>query len=188
MAIESGITVSDCHLFKKEKKLFFGTKRFDRKNNQAIHVHSASGLLHSDYKYPSLDYDTLLRLTLALTKDINEVSKIFHLCVFNVFSHNRDNHAKNFSFYMDEFNEWKLSPAYDLTYSEGPGGEHSTTVNGERKNPKKSHLVDLAKKHNIKKAENIFDEVYLGVSKWSEIARNLQVSTKVQKMIQTKIS
>lgn len=55
---------------------------------------------------------------------------------FNVFAHNRDDHSKNFSFlYVEEENRWKLSPAYDLTYSSSIGGEHATTVNGEGRNP-----------------------------------------------------
>ena len=37
---------------------------------------------------------------------------------FNVYAHNRDDHAKNFSFlYEEEKKCWRLSPAYDLTYS-----------------------------------------------------------------------
>lgn len=40
-------------------------------------------------------------------------------CVcFNVFTHNRKDHAKNFSFVYDtEKDHWHVSPAYDLTYS-----------------------------------------------------------------------
>ncbi|MFZ9004716.1 MAG: HipA domain-containing protein, partial [Robiginitalea sp.] len=36
-----------------------------------------------------------------LTKDVREVEKMFRLAVFNVLAHNRDDHAKNFSFLMD---------------------------------------------------------------------------------------
>lgn len=50
----------------------------------------------------------------------------------NLLVHNRDDHAKNFSFMLHD-NSWKLSPAYDLTYSFGPGGEHSTMYMGEGK-------------------------------------------------------
>jgi serine/threonine-protein kinase HipA len=82
-------------------------------------MHTVSGLLHSDFRTPSLDYEDLLNLTGVITKDIREVEKMYRLAVFNVLSHNRDDHAKNFSFLMDNHGEWKLAPAYDLTFSSG---------------------------------------------------------------------
>lgn len=187
MAKKSGIEVPEFYLFKSNKKSFFGTKRFDRKNNSPIHVHSASGLLHSDFRYPSLDYDSLMRLGFALCKDLNEVSKIFRLAVFNVLSHNRDDHSKNFSFYLNENNQWKLAPAYDLTFSNGPGGEHSTTVDGEGKKPSKKHLMALAHKHKINNAEEIYDEVNKAVSTWPELAKSIGISSKNIKQISSKI-
>jgi serine/threonine-protein kinase HipA len=60
---------------------------------------------------------------------------MYRLAVFNVLAHNRDDHAKNFSFLMDENGEWKLAPGYDLTFSSGPRGEQSTMVMGEGRNP-----------------------------------------------------
>ena len=55
------------------------------------------------------------------------------LAVFNVLAHNRDDHAKNFSYMMSKTGEWKLSPAYGLTFSSGPHGEQSTIVVGKGK-------------------------------------------------------
>ncbi|MBS6474327.1 MAG: HipA domain-containing protein [Acetobacter sp.] len=66
-----------------------------------------------------------MRLTQALTRDVREVEKIFRLMMFNVRIGNKDDHSKNFSFVMNEDGEWKLSPAYDLTPSEGINGEHT---------------------------------------------------------------
>ena len=80
---------------------------------------------------------------------------MFRLSVFNLFSHNRDDHAKNFSFLLDDDNNWKLAPAYDLTFSQSPGGEHSTTYLGEGKKPTHEHLIKLVNKN----ANNIILEV-----------------------------
>ena len=52
---------------------------------------------------------------------------------------------------MDEFGEWKLSPAYDLTFSNGPGGEQSTMVMGEGKNITKKHLEKLGLEAKLSK-------------------------------------
>lgn len=53
------------------------------------------------------------------------VVKMFRLAAFNVLAHNRDDHAKNFTFLMDSNGLWRLSPAYDLIFSSGPRGEQS---------------------------------------------------------------
>src|SRR5690606_29809205 len=112
------------------------------------------GLLHSDFRTPSLDYEDLIALTGFLTKDIREVEKMYRLAVFNVLSHNRDDHGKNFSFLMDGMGRWKNSPAYDLTFSSGPGGQQSTMVMGEGQSPTIDHLVKLGLEGNIKGAVN----------------------------------
>lgn len=35
------------------------------------------------------------------------------------------------SYLMDERGHWRLAPAYDLTYSAGPGGAHYLDIEGE---------------------------------------------------------
>lgn len=65
---------------------------------------------------------------------------------FNVYAHNRDDHSKNFTYLYDEDEcSWKLSPAYDLTYSNSIGGEHATTVNGNGVNPELDDILAVAK-------------------------------------------
>ena len=71
---------------------------------------------------------------------------MFVRAVFNVLAHNRDDHARKFSFIMERDGTWGLSPAYDLTYSQGPGGEHSTSVLGHGKATTREHLIALGKK------------------------------------------
>jgi serine/threonine-protein kinase HipA len=48
---------------------------------------------------------------------------MFRLAVFNVIAHNRDDHGKNVTYLMNAKGEWRLSPAYDLTFSSGRVGE-----------------------------------------------------------------
>ena len=58
----------------------------------------------------------------------------------------RDEHSKNFTYLYDEDEcSWKLSPAYDLTYSNSIGGEHATTVNGNGVNPELDDILSVAK-------------------------------------------
>ena len=147
IAKKANIEIPDTKLLQTKKGSYFAIKRFDRIKDNRLHIHSVAGLTHSDFRIPSLDYDDLLTLCFHLTKDINEVKKLFRLAVFNLFTHNRDDHAKNFSFMLDEKNSWKLTPAYDLTFSYGVGTEHSTTYLNEGKNPNINHLEKLAKNH-----------------------------------------
>ena len=166
---------------------YFATQRFDRFRNKRIHVHTACGLLNADHRYPSLDYEKLMRATLSLSKDMREVEKVFRLAVFNVFAHNRDDHSKNFSFIMDDEGNWKFAPAYDLTFSYGPGGEHSSMVMGEGRNPGTIHLLKLAEKFQMNNAQKIIDEVKEAVHQWPKIAQSLNVGNESLKTIQKQI-
>ena len=179
MAKEAGVLMPDVHLYPTQKGPgYFAVKRFDCDGKKRLHMHTASGLLHSDFRVPSLDYEDLLNLTGALTKDIREVEKMYRLAVFNVLAHNRDDHAKNFSFLMDEKGEWKLAPAYDLTFSNGPNGEQSTMVMGEGRNPTLTHLVKLGL--DAKLPKKLIDETIAqtrhALAQWGPLSKAYGVS------------
>ncbi len=179
MAKDAGLIVPKAKLFLSRKGSgFFGVNRFDIKDDERIHMHTISGLLHADHREPSLDYESIMKATLYLTKDIRQCETQFRNAVFNVLSHNRYDHAKNFSFLMSSQGNWSVSPAYDLTFSSGPSGEHSTMIMGEGKNPKKEHLLKLARIANIKqdKALEIIDQVLAATQKWQEFASHAGVS------------
>lgn len=151
-AKECGIKMPETQLF--ESKIcsgYFGVKRFDRINGKKVHMVSVSGLLETSHRLPNLDYDTLMKLTLELTRNYQDVEQLYRLMCFNVFAHNRDDHSKNFSFLYDENKkEWHLSPAYDLTYSSSFNGEHATTINGNGVNPALEDILTVAKNIGLK--------------------------------------
>ena len=133
-AREAGLDMPETHLFPSATSPgYFGVQRFDRVHGQKVHVHTACGLLHASHSEPSLTYESLLRLTLLLTKDMREVLKMVRLMVFNVRSGNRDDHSKNFSFLLNKENQWRMAPVYDLTPSEGINGEQTCMVNNKGK-------------------------------------------------------
>ena len=66
------------------------------------------------------------------------------LMIFNVKAGNKDDHSKNFSFMLDRDNNWKMTPAYDLTPSQGINGEQTSMVNGKGMNITNSDLVKTA--------------------------------------------
>ena len=133
-AREAGLDMPETHLFPSATSPgYFGVQRFDRMHGQKVHVHTACGLLHASHREPSLTYESLLRLTLLLTKDMREVLKMVRLMVFNVRSGNKDDHSKNFSFLLNNENQWRMAPVYDLTPSEGINGEQTCMVNNKGK-------------------------------------------------------
>ncbi len=186
MAREAGLEMMPTHLFPAKKGAgYFGVERFDRSGSKRLHMHTVSGLIHADHRLPSLDYEQIMRATLTLTRNVKELEKILRLAAFNVFAHNRDDHAKNFSFLMAEKGNWRIAPAYDLTFSGGPGGEHSTTVMGEGKRPGKEHLLTLADKVGIAKshASEIIDKVSDAVQHWPNYAEEVGVTKTSKKLI-----
>ena len=144
-------------------------------------------MIHADHRAPSLDYDMVLRVTQALTRNIQEAEKVYALACFNVLAHNRDDHVKNFSFLLNTGNEWIFAPAYDLTFSYGPGGEQSMLVMGEGRNPGATQLQVLGKQHGLKNAPEILARVSAAVANWSHHAEQAGVSRKSTKEIADKI-
>ncbi len=190
MAREAGVFMSETRLFPaKNGPGYFTTRRFDRKESEGrmtrLHVHTAGGLLHSDFRTPSLDYEDLVALTEIMTRDMREVEKMYRHAVFNVMSHNRDDHAKNFSFVMDFKGEWKLSPAYDITFSSGPGGQQSTTVLGEGKDPSSEILRALGKKAKLdnKTIAQIIESTRHALGCWRALAQQHGVNRNNIKLI-----
>jgi serine/threonine-protein kinase HipA len=94
-----------------------------------------------------------------------------------VLAHNKDDHAKNFSFiYSDGF--WKMTPAYDLTFSSGMNNQHTTAVMGLGL-PSAESIQKVAQTMSIKKSNAIIREVYEAVSQWEIIAAEFNVSKKI---------
>ena len=180
MARSAGIHMPPTRLFTTaEGDRFFGVKRFDREANQRFHVHTFGNLIQSNFRIPSSDYGDLLKATSVLTRNQADVLRIFRQMVFNVLAHNRDDHVKNFAFLMDaSTGEWALSPAYDLTYSSGPGGEHSMTLAGEGRDPGRAQMLRLAEQAGLstREAGAAIEEVAEGVAQWSVFAEQVGVS------------
>ena len=144
-AKSAGITMPETHLFPlKDGRRCFGVQRFDRTPKGKVHTHTACGLLHASHRFASLDYENLLKLTWILTKNHADVVEMVRRMIFNVKSGNKDDHSKNFSFLLNEQNQWQLAPAYDLTPSAGINGEQTCMVNGKGRNITDADLIKTA--------------------------------------------
>jgi serine/threonine-protein kinase HipA len=148
----SGIDMPDIRLFPSKKTAgYFGVRRFDRTpqsngNIARVHMLSLSALLETTHRIPNLDYSDIFRVSLRLSDDYQELARLYRLMCFNVLVHNRDDHSKNFSYIYDQaISTWRLSPAYDLTFNPGMGGEHATTVAGKGTGITNDDLISCGK-------------------------------------------
>jgi serine/threonine-protein kinase HipA len=182
-ARKAGVDISESKLFQietaKGAEQFFATKRFDRESGSKHHMLTASAILYADFRAPSLDYSELLRATLAMTRDAAEVEKMARLMVFNALAHNRDDHAKNFSFFGGH-GGWKMAPAYDLTFSNtgGRGNEHTTAFAGAGK-PSRKAINEVCKPFSFLQPELYVEQTLDAFSDWSVCCAELDVD-KVQ--------
>ena len=151
----AGITMPETHLFPlKDGRGCFGIQRFDRTPDGKVHTHTASGLLHASHRFASLDYENLLKLTWILTRNHADVVEMVRRMIFNVKSGNKDDHSKNFSFLLNERNQWQLAPAYDLTPSAGINGEQTCMVNGKGRNITDADLIKTAAAADVSETES----------------------------------
>lgn len=127
----------------------FGVRRFDRLQDMRIPVLSMAGALQADFQMPSLDYTDILRATGMITRSQNQREIQARRMIFNVILNNRDDHAKNFAFTLAPEGEWQVSQAYDLTFQDGPGGEHQTAVSGYGRDISLAKLIETAQKADI---------------------------------------
>ncbi len=186
MARDAGIAMPPARLFETPQgERFYGVERFDRQGNHRYHVHTFGNLIHSNFRIPSCDYRQFLEVTRVLTRNHQDVLEGYRRMVFNVLTHNRDDHVKNFTFRMTDEGNWKLAPAYDLIFSLGPGGEHTMTIAEEGRAPAHSHLLQLAGPAGLSSQEvqSILDEVAAAADRWRAHAHEAGVGTKTAKVI-----
>ena len=155
------LCAKDCGIIMTETDLvpssicegYFKTERFDRKGENKIFCVTFAGLLEADFRAPSCDYSTFMKLIRMLTRDNNEdKEQLYRIMCFNVLTHNRDDHIKNFSFLYTEENGWRFAPAYDLTYSDTYWGEQTTSVNGKGKGISDKDLVKVGTDAGLKRS------------------------------------
>jgi serine/threonine-protein kinase HipA len=173
MAIAAGIDVAPYRLLpSKIGPGHFASRRFDRDASGPLHLHSLAGVLEADPDGASVSYREYLRVTQFLTRDVRMVEAAFRRMVFNVAAHNRDDHARNHAFLMNAAGQWNLSPAFDLTFAPGPGGEHYLAVAGEGRAITKEHMIAEGRAAGLplKFLKACIEEVKSAVADWPKFA------------------
>lgn len=186
MAKEAGINMSECRILDDGKNSHFMTKRFDRddKGNK-FHMQTLCAMAHMDFnQVGAYSYEQFFSVMNKIGIHHLDSVEAFKRMVFNIYAFNCDDHTKNISFLMDKQGQWKLSPAYDVSFAYNPNGlwtsSHKMTVNGKRKNFTELDFENCAKFGNLshREVKNAIADVKAAVSNWKIIAKNTGVSQR----------
>ncbi len=189
MATACDIIMMPSMLFHENNRSHFMTRRFDRQNNDKIHMQTLCAIAHYDYKKPgAYSYEQAFQVMRMLSLPYGEMEQLFRRMVFNVIARNQDDHTKNISFLMDKNGRWSLSPAYDMTYAYSPAGDwtkfHQMSINGKIDGITRKDLLAVARQVHIKRPDTIIDEINAAAASWNKIASDIGVKKQQINAIQ----
>ena len=146
------------------------------------------GLSHFDYNNPNAySYEQAFQTMRSLRLPYFAAEQLFRRMVFNIIGRNNDDHTKNISFLMDETGDWSLSPAYDITFAYNPTNlwlaQHQLSINNKRRDISRNDLLSVATQMNVKKANEIIENVRGVISKWKGYATDAGVAVSQLKAI-----
>jgi serine/threonine-protein kinase HipA len=174
MAEAAGLVMSEHRLIPaRHGPGYFAIRRFDRTDGGGrVHMVSLAGAVEAPAEPGIVSYDTFLRATQAITRRKPDVEAAFRRMVFNILASNRDDHTRQHAYLMDAGGDWRLAPAYDLTYAPGPGGEHYLDIEGEGRNPTRAHVLRLGARHSLdaKAVAAMVEEVRAAVALWPALS------------------
>jgi serine/threonine-protein kinase HipA len=183
MAVDAGITMSECRLLEEGGRRHFMTRRFDRDaDGGKLHMQSLGGLAHLDFNQAgahSYEQAFLVLRRLRLPHQASE--ELFRRMAFNVIARNQDDHVKNIGFLMNRAGTWQLSPAFDMTYSYRPDSawtaRHQMSINGKLEAFTVDDFRETGRRALLKRgrAEEILDAVRRVVARWPDYAAAARV-------------
>ena len=187
MAKAAGIKMSECRLFKENGRAHFMTKRFDRKGikGEKLHMQSLCAIAHMDFNSPRMySYEDAFGVMRQLKLPHIDFVQLYKRMLFNEYAKNYDDHTKNITFLMDKKGVWRLSPAYDMTFSYSKSSTwvnaHQMLINGKADEITTDDFIKVAEKAGIKKAEaeKYIERVRSAISKWTDFATEAGLSLK----------
>ena len=174
MAREAGLDIVEITMLEtKGGHAHLVIPRFDITPDGRLHQHTLGGLLHVDYNEPGTSsYEEYLRVILSLGMPQAAVAEGFRRMVFNVLARNQDDHVKNLSFHMDPSGEWRLTPAYDVTFAVGRNytARHQMRIRDKVAGFTHGDLLQVAQEFSIRDAAEIIERAEDVVGSWPQYA------------------
>jgi len=104
------------------------------------------------------------------------IEEQFRRMAFNIIGRNQDDHVKNIAFLMDRHGVWKLSPAYDITWSYNAEGrwtsQHQMSMNGKRDGFTRDDFLACGRTVSLSAArvKAILADVHAALADWPAVA------------------
>ena len=185
MALDAGIQMNECRIYSNAGENHFMTKRFDRVQGKKMHMQSLGAMAHISYKEPRLcSYEMAAAYMREMKLPMIDIEQFFCRMVFNCIAVNQDDHVKNISFLMDKSGKWRLSPAYDITYSYDITNKwlsaHQMTINGKKSNINLIDLLEVGEKMGLKRKKclDIISKISRVVSDFERYANEANIREK----------
>ena len=189
MAKDAGIDMMPCRILAENGRSHFMTKRFDRiGGKEKLHMQTLCGIAHYDYKMlRAYSYEQAFQVMRQMRLPYIQAEEMFRRMVFNVVARNQDDHTKNISFLMDKNGIWRLSPAYDVSWSYNPKGmwtsQHQMSINNKWTDITMDDLLTVASAMSIKKPRVIIEKVIDVVAHWPDYAIPLEIPSETVAII-----
>lgn len=193
MAREAGIEMTECALLEEGGRAHFMTRRFDRPgtDGERVHMQTLCALQAMDYNaVDTHDYSSLFLTSEELGVEARE--QLFRRMCFNVLASNNDDHTKNHAFIRAEGGDWRLAPAYDLTYAYAKGNRwldrHLMSVNGRFEGIARRDMLAVADQFMVPAAKRVMGEVAEAVANWPIAAREAGVGRERTELIAARLA
>ncbi len=178
MAAAAGVDVAEHCLLEEGGRRHFMTKRFDRlPGGGKLHMQSLAALAHFDFNdQNAYSYEQALFTMRRLGLPTAALEQQFRRMAFNIIARNQDDHVKNIAFLMDRAGVWRLSPAFDITWSHNPAGawthRHQMSMNGKRDGFTLDDFLTCARTASLNRARAvaILKDVQSAVEAWPRFA------------------
>lgn len=186
MARNAGIVMSDARIHSENGRNHFMTRRFDRTDSGGkLHMQSLGAIGHFDYNAPGTSsYEQAFNVMRQLGLGMDQIEQFFRRMAFNIVARNQDDHVKNVAFLMDRSGVWRLSPAFDVTWSFQPDGawtgSHQMSMNGKRDGFLWDDFRVIGRTAGLirGRADEIVRDVCDTVRKWPEFAATAGVPAR----------
>lgn len=186
MAKDAGIEMTECRLFDEGPRRHFMTRRFDRlPNGDKLHMQSLAALTHLDFNQPRENaYEQAFTAIRALGLGQDALTQQFRRALFNIVGRNQDDHVKNVAFLMDREGQWRLAPAFDVSWAYNPSGawtsQHQMSLGGKRDAFMFDDLVAGGRAAGlpVRAVRQVLGEVTGALSRWREVAGQVGVRPK----------
>jgi len=188
MALDAGISMMPSELRAYGGVTHFLTRRFDRIGNERIHTQTLAAMSPGSNSYEDI-FIVIRRLQLPY----EDIRQQYLRMVFNLMSRNVDDHSKNFAFCMTPDGKWRLSPAYDVTFSVDLAApdyvnRHSLSVNGKNEDITRNDLEIVASRNDIQDHKALTDAVANAVCKFEKYAEDIGINQRLIKNIRSEFS